>query len=181
VVNPPRERPSASGSIDRPHTARQEPEQSGTSRQGAPTRTRHLLPSMSCRFVHADGRPDHVGTGNSGSNRAHCSSVRSSRLTARVATRSPVFRFSSWSMNPLPETSTYFTTTTRPSHRTSRQTLGPRCRGVTDEHQSGSRRVLSRQNALPSGSARTCHGSSPVWPMSAGRAPSFRRRSSSAS
>jgi hypothetical protein len=144
--------------------------------------TRHLIPSMSCRFVHADGQPDRVGTGNSGSNRAHCSLVRSSRLvTARVATRSPVFRFSSWSMNPLPETSTYFTITTRPSHRTSRQTLGPRCRGVTDEHQSGSRRVLSRQNALPSGSARTCHGSSPVWPMSAGRAPSLRRRSSSAS
>jgi len=59
--------------------------------------------------------------------------------------------------------------------------LGPWCRGVTDEHQSGARRVLSRQNSLPSGSARTCHGSSPVWPMSAGRAPSLRRRSSSAS
>jgi transposase len=76
---------------------------------------------------------------------------------------------------------TYFTITTRPSHRASRKTLGPWCRGVTDEHQSGSRRVLSRQNSLPSGSARTCHCSSPVWPMSAGRAPSLRRRSSSAS
>ncbi len=60
-------------------------------------------------------------------------------------------------------------------------TLGTWCRGVTDEHQSGLRRALSRQNSLPSGSARTCHCSSPVWPMSAGRAPSFRRRSSSAS
>ena len=47
--------------------------------------------------------------------------------------------------------------------------------------QSGERRALSRQNSLPSGSARTCHCSSPVWPMSAGRAPSSRRRSSSAS
>ena len=49
------------------------------------------------------------------------------------------------------------------------------------EHQSGLRRALSRQNSLPSGSTRTCHCSCPVWPMSAGRAPSFRRRSSSAS
>jgi hypothetical protein len=47
--------------------------------------------------------------------------------------------------------------------------------------QSGLRRALSRQNSLPSGSARTCQDSSPVWPMSAGRAPSLRRRSSSAS
>jgi hypothetical protein len=59
--------------------------------------------------------------------------------------------------------------------------LGTWCRGVTDEHQSGLRRALSRQNSLPSGSARTCQCSCPVWPMSAGRAPSFRRRSSSAS
>jgi hypothetical protein len=49
------------------------------------------------------------------------------------------------------------------------------------QYQSGARRVLSRQNSLPSGSARTCHCSSPVWPMSAGRAPSLRRRSSSES
>jgi hypothetical protein len=54
-------------------------------------------------------------------------------------------------------------------------------RGVTDEHHSGLRRALSRQNSLPSGSDRTCHDSSPVWPMSAGRAPSFSRRTSSAS
>ena len=47
--------------------------------------------------------------------------------------------------------------TTRRSHRTSRQTLGPWCRGVTDEHQSGSRPVLSGQKSLPSRSARTCH------------------------
>ncbi len=56
-----------------------------------------------------------------------------------------------------------------------------RAGGVRLMHQSGSRRVLSRQNSLPSGSVRTCHGSCPLWPMSAGRAPSFRRRSSSAS
>lgn len=43
------------------------------------------------------------------------------------------------------------------------------------------RRRRSRQNSLPSGSSRTCHCSSPVWPISAGRAPIFRRRSSSAS
>jgi hypothetical protein len=43
------------------------------------------------------------------------------------------------------------------------------------------RRACRRQNSLPSGSARQCQDSSPVWPMSAGRAPSFRRRSSSAS
>jgi len=43
------------------------------------------------------------------------------------------------------------------------------------------RRAFKRQNSLPSGSARQCQGSSPVWPTSAGRAPSFRRRSSSAS
>jgi hypothetical protein len=29
--------------------------------RAARTRTRHLIPSMSCRFVHADGRPDRVG------------------------------------------------------------------------------------------------------------------------
>ena len=65
---------------------------------------------------------ERVGTGNSGSSRAHCSSVRSSRLvTARVATRSPVFRFF---LVDEPSTGdlTYFPITTRPSHRTSRQT-----------------------------------------------------------
>lgn len=48
--------------------------------------------------------------------RAHCSSVRSSRLvTARVATRSPVFRFF---LVDEPSTGdlTYFTITTRPSY-----------------------------------------------------------------
>ena len=56
--------------------------------------------------VRDDGRPDRVGTGNSGSSRAHCSSVRSSRLvTARVATRSPVCSGSSWSTNPISEIS----------------------------------------------------------------------------
>ena len=74
----------------------------------------------------------------------------------------------------------------RPGHPAPRPVCRPRslgtwCRGVTDAHQSGLRRALSRQNSLPSGSTRTCHCSCPVWPMSAGRAPSFRRRSSSAS
>jgi hypothetical protein len=42
---------------------------------------------------------------------------------------------------------------------------GPRCHGETDENQSEARRAWSRHNLLPSESARTCHGSSPVWPI----------------
>ncbi len=42
------------------------------------------------------------------------------------------------------------------------------------------RRRRRRQNSFPSGSSRTCHCSSPVCPISAGRAPISRRRSSSA-
>ena len=42
-------------------------------------------------------------------------------------------------------------------------------------------RVRRRQNSLPSGSARTCQLSVPVWPMSAGLAPRASSRSSSAS
>jgi hypothetical protein len=38
----------------------------GTSRHGAPTRTRQRMPSMSCRLVHRDGRPGFFGAGSSG-------------------------------------------------------------------------------------------------------------------
>ena len=60
---------------------------------------------MSCRFVHFSGRPAFLPVGSSGSNTAHCASVRSNRpATATLATRSPVFRFA-WSLTHLPETS----------------------------------------------------------------------------
>lgn len=54
-------------------------------------------------------------------------------------------------------------------------------RGPGGHDQSGFRRARSRQNWLPSGSARTCQDSAPLWPTSAGRAPSMSSRSSSAS
>ena len=47
--------------------------------------------------------------------------------------------------------------------------------------QRGLSRVCRRQNSLPSGSARTCQFSAPVWPTSAGLAPRASNRSSSAS
>jgi GT2 family glycosyltransferase len=47
--------------------------------------------------------------------------------------------------------------------------------------QRGWSRVCRRQNSLPSGSARTCQLSVPVWPTSAGLAPRASSRSSSAS
>ena len=54
---------------------------------------RQLIPSMSCRFVHADGRPDRVGRQRR-FGRSHSPSVRSSRLViARVAMRTPMFSF----------------------------------------------------------------------------------------
>src|SRR4029077_16651360 len=68
----------------------------------------------------------------------------------RVATRSPVFRFFSVD-EPSTGDLTYFTSTTRPSHRTSRQTPGPWCRGVTDEHQSGLRRGLEQAELIAFG------------------------------
>ncbi|SCG60430.1 Transposase, Mutator family [Micromonospora halophytica] len=55
-----------------------------TSRQGAPTRIRHRIPSINCRLLHYDGRPGRFGAGSNGSSTAHCTSVRSNRLvTAR--------------------------------------------------------------------------------------------------
>jgi len=76
------------------YAADQEPYVAGMSRHGAPTRTRHRIPSTSCRLLHNDGRPDRDGWGNNDSSVAHCASVRSNRpVTARVVTRSPVFRF----------------------------------------------------------------------------------------
>ena len=74
-----------------PYTACHDPYAAGTSRHGAPTRTRHRIPSMSCRFVHFDGRPDFFPFGSSGPSTAHCASVKSARpVTATLATRSPV-------------------------------------------------------------------------------------------
>jgi hypothetical protein len=74
------------------YTACHDPYAAGTSRHGAPTRTRHRIPSMSCRFVHFDGRPDFFPFGSSGPSTAHCASVKSARpVTATLATRSPVF------------------------------------------------------------------------------------------
>jgi hypothetical protein len=82
------------------YTADQDPYSTGTSRQGAPTRTRQRIPSINCRLVHNDGRPGRFAVGNNGSNTAHCASVRSNHpVTAMVSTRSPVVSGSSWSMN----------------------------------------------------------------------------------
>jgi hypothetical protein len=39
---------------------------SGMSRHGAPTRIRHRIPSMSCRFVHFGGRPLPDAAGSNG-------------------------------------------------------------------------------------------------------------------
>src|SRR5436305_8656369 len=71
---------------------------------------------MSCRFVHFTGRPGFLPRGSSGSSTAHCASVRSARpLTVKVATRSP-YRWASWSLTHLPETSSFpASDTPRPS------------------------------------------------------------------
>lgn len=45
------------------YTACRDPQHSGTSRQGAPTRTRQRIPSMTCLFVHCDGRSGPWGAG----------------------------------------------------------------------------------------------------------------------
>ncbi len=77
----------------------------GTSRHGAPVRTRHRIPSISCRLLHFGGRPGFLPRGNSGSSTFHCASVRSARPVAgTVGTRSPE-RWSSWSLTHLPQTS----------------------------------------------------------------------------
>jgi hypothetical protein len=82
------------------YTADQDPYSTGTSRQGAPTRTRQRIRSINCRLVHNDGRPGRFAVGNNGSNTAHCASVRSNRpVTAMVSRRSQVVSGSSWSMN----------------------------------------------------------------------------------
>ena len=100
-----RQVPSRCQRRNRPYTVCHGPYPGGTSRQGAPARTRHRIPSMSCRFVHFGGRPGFLPRGSSGSSTAHCASVRSARLlTVKVATRSPC-RWSSWSLTHLPETS----------------------------------------------------------------------------
>jgi hypothetical protein len=45
-------------------------------------------------LLHEHGRPGRDGVGSNGSSVAHCASVKSNRfVTARVFTRSPVFRF----------------------------------------------------------------------------------------
>ena len=54
---------------------------SGTSRHGAPVRVRNRMPSIICRRVHTGGRPGFLPWGNSGSRRAHCTSIRSPRTT----------------------------------------------------------------------------------------------------
>jgi len=54
-----------------PYTVCHRPYRSGTSRRGAPVRTRHRIPSMSCRFVHPGGRPGFLPRGSSGSSTAH--------------------------------------------------------------------------------------------------------------
>src|SRR5437762_6557547 len=78
---------------NRPYTVCQGPYWGGTSRQGEPTRTRHRTPSISCRLLHFGGRPDFFPLGSNGSSTAHCASVKSARaVTAKVSTRSPVFR-----------------------------------------------------------------------------------------
>jgi hypothetical protein len=72
-------------------TADHDPYRSGTSRHGVPARTRHRIPSISCRFVHCGGRPDLRATGSNGSSTAHCPSLRSNRpATGKVSTGSPV-------------------------------------------------------------------------------------------
>lgn len=53
----------------------------GTSRQGAPVRVRHRMPSMSCLRVHTCGRPGFMPRGSRGSSRAHWPFVRSPRPT----------------------------------------------------------------------------------------------------
>lgn len=66
-------------SYARPHG----PYSAGRSRQGTPVRTRNRMPSISCRLAQVGGRPGFLPFGNSGSNTAHCASVRSPRATNR--------------------------------------------------------------------------------------------------
>ena len=73
-----------------PHPDCQAPYRAGTSRHGAPRRTRHRIPSISCRLVYFRRRPGFLPRGSSGSSTAHCASVRSARpITGSVGTRSP--------------------------------------------------------------------------------------------
>ena len=72
------------------YTDCQGPYRSGTSRHGTPVRTRHRIPSISCRRGYVRGRPGFFPLGSSGSSTAHCSSVRPARpVTGRVDTRFP--------------------------------------------------------------------------------------------
>ena len=86
-----RQVPSRCQRRNRSYTDAQSPYRAGTSRHGEPARTRHRIPSISCRFVHVTGRPGFLPRGSSGSSTAHCASLRSKRpVTGTVGTRSPV-------------------------------------------------------------------------------------------
>jgi len=60
------------------------------SRQGAPVRNRHAIPSNVLRMS-IGGRPRPLGAGNNGASTAHCSSVISCRvaMTSTLTARHP--------------------------------------------------------------------------------------------
>jgi hypothetical protein len=73
-----------------PYTDGQGPYRAGTSRHGAPVRTRQRIPSISCRLVYFRRRPGFLPHRSSGSSTAHCASVRSARpVTSTAGTNSP--------------------------------------------------------------------------------------------
>jgi hypothetical protein len=57
AVTMPRQVPSRCQRRNSPYTDSQGPYKGGTSGHGAPVRTRHQIPSISCRFVQVTGRP----------------------------------------------------------------------------------------------------------------------------
>jgi hypothetical protein len=67
-----------------------------------PTRTRHLIPSMSCRLLHLDGRPALFPLGSTGSSTAHWASVTYALTDAGRALLPALEQITRWSEQHLP-------------------------------------------------------------------------------
>jgi hypothetical protein len=70
-----RQVPSRCQRRNSPYTDGQGPYRAGTSRHGVPVRTRHRVPSISCRLLHFRGRPGFLPRGSRVSSTFHCASV----------------------------------------------------------------------------------------------------------